>query len=117
MNFEVRYMGALIGHFDTEKLANAYRESRLSHPVEGKAFVPAELTVAPRRPVSLFCNGNLVDTFKTDGEATAKRDALLQQAEDLHRRSPVLEDFEVTTNRTAKPRTTHLPEVDDPAAP
>lgn len=111
MNFEVRYKGALLTHFDKEREASAYRDKRLADPIEGPAFAPADLTVAPRRPISLFCNGNLVDTFLSASEATERRDAILKKhlAEQTERKGrpamgPALDDFEITKNRTATPK-------------
>lgn len=119
--FEVRYKGALIEHFETESEAQGYRTRRLSHEVEGPAFAAKDLTVGPRRPVSLFCHGNLVDTFVSDGDATAHRDKLLAKyaemkgagAGDRGHHYPTVDDFEVTRSSRPKP----LPDPPAPAPP
>lgn len=103
MNFEVRYMGALLEHFDTESLANAYRDKRLAHAVEGPAFDAKQLTVAPRRPFSLFCRGALVDTFASDTEAAKRREAILKEHAERRRTVPRLmaDDFEISKGKFA----------------
>jgi hypothetical protein len=103
---EVRYHGRLVATFDSTELAQAYVERRLAHELEGPAFDRAALTVAPRRPVSLFCRGTLVDTFHDEQDAHDRIAELVDTGARIGAEAPTApvraaqlsaDDFRITT--------------------
>lgn len=101
-NFEVRYMGALVDHFETREAAEAWCTKRTSN--EHENWSRKDLIVAQRRPVSLFCRGALVDTFPSEAEATAKRNAIIEEAADRRHTTVAEEHFEIVRGKTPAPQ-------------
>lgn len=102
-NFEVRYMGALVEHFETRGAADAWCQKRTANKDEN--WSRADLVVAPRRPVSLFCRGNLVDTFASEADATKRRDELVEESAARRGRGGLkAEHFEVVRGKAPAPQ-------------
>jgi hypothetical protein len=78
---EIRYRGQLLGFHPSRAAAEEHARkhhgwgrapetSRADHEIEDID----NLTIEPRRPVSLLCRGALCDTFHTREDAAAHRD-------------------------------------------
>jgi hypothetical protein len=61
---EIRYRGGLLSEHDSEGAAH-------SHANEHHADIqdPEALIIAPARPVRVYCNGSLVETFVSQADA------------------------------------------------
>jgi len=81
---ELRYRGDLLGFHPSKEAAEQHARlhhglgvrDKEDHHVEDED----ELSIEPRRPVTLFCRGSIVDTFDTDSEATGARDDLVKES-------------------------------------
>jgi|GEM_PF-3066315 len=78
MEFELRYRGDLLSFHGSRVAAEHHAEEhhgygRAPGAPRGASDVedPESLTIEPRRPVSLFCRGNLVGTFASELDAQA----------------------------------------------
>jgi hypothetical protein len=64
---ELRYRGELLGHHASEEAARSYLKAHYAN-----VKTQGDFTIASRRPVELYCRGNLVDTFHTHAAAQAR---------------------------------------------
>jgi len=76
MEYELRYRGDLLGIHPSQAAAEAHAQThhgygrstdRVRKPTEVED--PERLTIEPRRPVSVFCNGDLLSTFLSESDA------------------------------------------------
>ena len=92
MEVELRYRGDLLGFHASREAAEAYAKkhhgwgrARGAPPASDAHVVdPESLTIEPRRPVSLFCRGNLVDTFGSEPDAERR---IAEQIEQIKARA------------------------------
>ena len=78
MQYELRYRGDLLGFHPSKEAAEShatkqYGYGRAKDAPRSASMVddPENVTIEPRRPVSLFCRGNLVETFVAEDAADA----------------------------------------------
>ena len=93
MQHELRYRGELLGFHESAEAAAAHAraehgfgrpqgQKRTNTQVED----PEALTIEPRRVLSLYVNGRLVDTFHTQEAGQAAVDTLIEKASERAKR-------------------------------
>jgi hypothetical protein len=83
MEHELRYRGELLGFHPSREAAESHAREhhgygrKPNEPRQAQHHVqdPESITIEPRRPITLFVSGNLVDSFmsREDGEVAIDR--------------------------------------------